>query len=111
MTSQKTDIQCIAAKHTFNAPTFNKAWHQLAPSITNQNVVAHNGFGFDFTCLAQTLVYYNLPIPDYFKHCTYKIYKDNLANLCNKHLISLTHHDAPSDAEACGELFWRFLKM
>ena len=80
-------------------------WQQIAPYIVDQQVVAHNGFGFDFHCLKQTLGYYNLAVPPYQGHCTYKIYRDNLASLCKKHSIPLNHHDALSDARACGELF------
>ena len=107
--SRFTAIHGISTKDTANAPTFAQIWHQIAPYIENQNVVAHNGFGFDFPVLSKTLAYYGLPIPDYNKFCTYKIYKTNLANLCRKFEIELNHHDALSDAKACGELFKKHL--
>jgi DNA polymerase-3 subunit epsilon len=107
--SRFTAIHGIAAKDTANAPTFDQIWYQIAPFIKNQNVVAHNGFGFDFPVLSKTLEYYGLQIPDYNKFCTYKIYKTNLANLCKRFEIALNHHDALSDARACGELYWRYL--
>lgn len=75
------------------------------PFIEYQNVVALNGFSFDFPVLNKTLEYYGLPTPEYNKFCTYKIYKSNLANLCKEFEIQLNHHDALSDAKACGELF------
>ena len=77
----------------------------MEPFIKNQNVVAHNGFSFDFHCINQTLEYYDILVPEYIKHCTYKIYRDNLASLCMKHKIPLNHHDALSDAMACAKLF------
>lgn len=104
-----TDIHGIAAKDTLNSPTFAQVWHQIAPYIENQNVVAHNGFGFDFPVLSKTLDYYNLSTPDYNKLCTYKIYRTNLADLCKKHNIPLNHHDALSDAKACAELYLKYL--
>ena len=107
--SRFTAIHGIAAKDTVNAPSFGQIWHQIAPYIENQNVVAHNGFGFDFPVLDKTLDYYGLQIPSYNKFCTYKIYKSNLANLCEEFYIELNHHDALSDARACGELFKRHL--
>ena len=107
--SRFTDIHGISAKDTINTPTFDQIWHQIAPYIENQNVVAHNGFGFDFPVLNKTLEYYGIALPKYNKFCTYKIYKANLANLCQEHNIPLIHHDALSDAKACGELFLRFL--
>lgn len=104
-----TEIHGIAAKDTFNSPTFDQIWHHIAPYIENQNVVAHNGFGFDFPVLDKTLFHYGLPIPDYDKYCNYKIYRSNLADLCKKHNIPLNHHDALSDARACAELWLKYL--
>ncbi len=85
--SRFTDIHGITAKDTANALTFAQVWCQIAPYIENQNVIAHNGFGFDFPVLAKTLEYYNLQTPNYNKFCTYRIYKSNLANLCKQHNI------------------------
>lgn len=107
--SNFTTIHGISAKDTRQSPTFNQVWHLIEPFIKNQNVIAHNGFGFDFPVLSKTLEYYNMPTPEYTKFCTYKIYKSNLANLCQEHGIPLNHHDALSDARACAELYLRFL--
>jgi DNA polymerase III subunit epsilon len=98
-------IHGITHQQTAHAPTFEKVWNRIEPFIKNQNVVAHNGFSFDFHCISQALEYYDILVPDYFKHCTYKIYRDNLASLCMKHQIPLNHHDALSDALACAELY------
>ncbi|MCL6462786.1 DNA polymerase-3 subunit epsilon [Flavobacterium micromati] len=103
--SRFTDIHGISPEDTIAAPTFDKVWNQIAPFIENQNVVAHNGFAFDFPVLSKTLEYYGLPTPDYNKFCTYRIFKSNLANLCSEFEIKLNHHDALSDAKACGQLF------
>lgn len=105
-----TEIHGITPKLTANAPTFNGIWKQIEPYITGQNVVAHNGFAFDFHCLKQTLEYYNLAVPDYTGHCTYKIYRESLKSLCQKHNITLNHHNALSDAMACAELYKLQLK-
>ena len=99
------DIHGITPEQTVNSPSFEKIWKQLEPYISNQEVVAHNGFAFDFQCLQQTLKYYDLAIPEYKGHCTYKIYQDNLASLCKEYHIPLNHHDALSDAKACAELY------
>ena len=107
--SRFTDIHGISAKDTVNAPTFDQVWHKIAPFIENQNVIAHNGFGFDFPVLRSTLEYYGLSTPDCNKFCTYKIYKQNLGDLCREHNILLNHHDALSDARACAELYLRYL--
>lgn len=99
------DIHGITPAMTEKAPTFDKVWKEIDGFIARQNVVAHNGFAFDFHCLNQTLEYYNIESPEYRGHCTYKIYRDNLASLCQRFNITLKHHDALSDAIACAELF------
>lgn len=107
--SRFTDIHRISAKDTINMHTFDQIWCQIAPYIENQDVVAHNGFGFDFPVLNKTLEYYGIGVPEYNKFCTYKIYKFNLVILCEKYAIQLNHHDALSDARACGQLFKMYL--
>ena len=104
------DIHGISPEQTADAPTFDKIWHLIEPFIKNQNVVAHNGFAFDFHCLKQTLEYYEILSPEFTGHCTYKIYGDNLASLSRQYKIDLNHHDALSDAKACSELFLIHLK-
>lgn len=104
-----TDIHGISSKDTLNSPTFDAIWNQVEPYITNQNVIAHNGFSFDFLVLSNTLEYYGLATPEYNKFCTYKIYKSNLADLCREHKIQLNHHDALSDALYCAELYIKYL--
>lgn len=108
--SRFTDIHGISAQDTFKSPTFDVVWNQIEPYITNKNVIAHNGFGFDFPVLSNTLEYYGLSTPEYNKFCTYKIYKSNLADLCIEHKIPLNHHDALSDARACAELYLKWLR-
>lgn len=104
-----TEIHRIASKETLNSPTFDQIWNQIATYIENQNVVAHNGFGFDFPVLHKTPYHYGLPIPDHNKFCTYKIFTSNLAKLCQEYNIPLNHHDALSDAKDCEELWLRYL--
>lgn len=99
------EIHGITPERTANAPTFNLVWQQIEPFIRNQNVVAHNGFGFDFHCLRQTLEYYDVKVPEFTGHCTYRMFGGNLASLCQEYSIPLKHHDALSDAMACAELF------
>lgn len=106
-----TQIHGITAADTVHAPTFKQVWPTLVPFIENKLVVAHNGFGFDFPVLSETLKYYGLSTPEYQKVCTYKIFKSNLAVLCQEHQIPLNHHDALSDAKACAALYLRHLEI
>ena len=98
-------IHGITPEDTKHAPTFNQAWEKVVPFILGHQVVAHNGFGFDFPVLRSTLEYYKMDVPKYGKHCTLKIYRKNLASLCTQYSIPLNHHDALSDARACARLF------
>ena len=104
------DIHGITPEDTANEPTFDKIWHQIEHLIKDQDVVAHNGISFDFPVLDKTLEYYGMTAPQYNKHCTYRLYNDNLASLCKAYNIPLNHHAALSDARACAELFLRYSK-
>jgi len=99
------EIHGITPEQTASAPTFDRVWHQVEPYILNKNVIAHNGFAFDFPCLSLTLEYYGIETPEYKGYCTYRIFGENLASLCKKNKIPLNHHDALSDAMACAELY------
>lgn len=103
--SKFTDIHGIEAHDTQFSPTFEEVWHLIEPFIKFNTVVAHNGFAFDFPVLATTLQYYNLAVPEYEKHCTYRLYGKGLAKLAEEYNIVLSHHDALSDAKACAKLF------
>ena len=99
------DIHGITPEITRSAPTFDQIWHLLEPFIKNQSVVAHNVLCFDFPVVTQTLQYYGVGITEYEKHCTYQLFRSNLASLCDKYNIPLNHHEALSDARACAALF------
>jgi len=103
--SRFISIHGITPEKTKNSPTFSQAWRIIEPYIKDQTVIAHNGFGFDFPVLEQTLSYYDLPTPKYQGKCTYRIFKKNHAALCAEHNIELNHHDALSDAKACAKLY------
>jgi DNA polymerase-3 subunit epsilon len=89
--------------HTFEClvkPPNNFYWNWF----TEQNVVAHN-VHFDARCLKETLEYYGLPVPEYTKYCTMKIFGGGLDANCEDYGIDLKHHDALSDAMGCAKLF------
>jgi len=104
-----TRVHGINRRMTAHAPTFDEIWNQMFPYISGQHVVAHNA-AFDCSCLDHTLGFYDIAVPTYKPHCTVKIYKRNLALLCETYGIELVHHNALSDARACAALFLRHLK-
>lgn len=97
-------VHGLNSKSTVNAPYFNEVWPMIEPYIKGQHLVAHNA-PFDVGCLHQTLAFYNLRKPAFQQHCTVKIFKRNLALLCENYNIPLQHHNALSDARACAALF------
>lgn len=103
-----TAVHGLRSEDTWSAPVFSSVWPSIEPYIRGQIVVAHNG-AFDFSCLQQTLEFYNLTCPDYSSACTYKIYRRKLDELCAEFNIDLNHHDALSDARACATLYERHL--
>lgn len=104
-----TRIHGISAQQTAVAPYFNEVWPVVRPFIENKIVVAHNGFRFDFPVLNKTLTHYDIDVPDYTRYCTLKVFKKGLAKLAVEFNIPLQHHDALSDAKACGLLFVKYL--
>ncbi|WP_258103824.1 3'-5' exonuclease [Marinoscillum sp. MHG1-6] len=106
---QNIGVHGIKPEDTMDAPTFEVVWHQFKHWIIDQVVVAHNA-NFDFTCLKHALAYYDEIQPEYEGKCTLRIYRRGLAYLSKKHKISLNHHDALSDANACAMLYLKHLK-
>jgi DNA polymerase-3 subunit epsilon len=45
-------------------------------------------------------------VPEYEKHCTYRLFRDYLALLCKMFNINLNHHEALSNARACAIFFY-----
>lgn len=103
--TKMVQIHGITPNDTVESPFFDEIWHLIEPYIKYQTVVAHNGLSFDFPVLKSTLEYYDVAEPEYEKKCTYRIFRSNLAALCNQYQISLNHHDALSDARACAALY------
>jgi DNA polymerase-3 subunit epsilon len=94
-----------------NQPTWAELWPEVRPLLEGQLVIAHNA-GFDFSVLRRTLEAYQLPFPTLQYACSYIFSKKiwtglpayDLKSLCRFHGISLQHHRAASDAQACAEL-------
>lgn len=100
-----SELHGIDAAMTADAPDFATLWPELAHFIEGQTVVAHNGPRFDFSALRQTLAHYRVAEPAFEGVCTLSLFRRGLAELCEEYGIALDHHDALSDARACGRLF------
>lgn len=103
-----TALHGIHAGLTAASPDFAALWPELESLIAGQTVVAHNGPAFDFSVLRHTLARHGLSAPEFTGVCTLRLYgRRGLAELCSEHGIALDHHDALSDARACGLLYLR----
>lgn len=110
-------IHGITASMVKNAPTFDQVWQRIHPSIENQLIVCHNA-AFDTVVLCRLLEYYHIPVPEFDYVCTVKLSQKlwpemenhKLDTVCNDLNINLNHHEALSDARACGLIFAEALK-
>lgn len=110
-------IHGITPSMVRNAPTFDQVWKRIRSSIENQLVICHNA-SFDTVVLCRLLEYYQIPIPEFDYICTVKVSQQlwpemenhKLDTVCNDLHISLNHHEALSDARACGLIFAQALK-
>lgn len=107
-------VHGITQRHTQNVPSFNEIYPEIKKRIHGKILVAHNE-SFDRKVLTKTMRDYNieyseLNISEKWE-CTLKIYKAkgykpaNLNACCQKNNIKLEHHQALSDARACGKLY------
>ncbi|MDO4174489.1 MAG: 3'-5' exonuclease [Eubacteriales bacterium] len=110
-------IHGIKASMVKHAPTFDQVWDSIRSSIENQTVICHNA-AFDTVVLCKLLEYYGIPIPEFDYVCTVKVSQliwpemenHKLDTVCNDLHIRLNHHEALSDARACGLIFAEALK-
>lgn len=104
-------IHGIKRKSLQNEPTFDEIWKKIAPEFENSLIVCHNAV-FDAAVLKECLNFYHLPIPDCNYICTVQISQKVWPDMVNHKLntvaeglgIALNHHEAGSDAYACGEI-------
>lgn len=101
-----------------DAPPFSAVWPQLRPEIEGAVVVCHNAM-FDTAVLCKTLAYYALDLPRCRYICTVKVAQKVWPELPNHKLdtvsaalgIALQHHEAGSDALACGKILQAALRQ
>mgnify|MGYP006267769275 CR=1 FL=1 len=97
-------------------PTFEELWHFLQPYLEDKALVAHNA-SFDHSVLRHTLQHYEIAPPAYDYFCSLRLArkafphlpKHGLGSLAGHFGIELNHHNAESDARACGEIILRIL--
>lgn len=109
-------IHGIKRKTLQNERTFDQVWELIAPEFKDSMIVCHNAV-FDTAVLKECLKFYNLPVPDCKYICTVQVSQKVWPDMENHKLdtvsqelgIKLNHHEAGSDAYACGEILQQAL--
>lgn len=110
-------IHGIKRSQLENEPTFDQIWQKIQNKIQGSILVCHNAV-FDTEVLCRCLEFYHLPLPTCQYICTVKISQKVWPDLENHKLntvaqalgIALNHHEAGSDAHACGEILQHALR-
>jgi DNA polymerase-3 subunit epsilon len=102
-------IHGIRRSMVAHEPDFAALWQELQPDIDGRILACHNAM-FDTAVLRKCLEFYGLPLPHCRYICTVKVAQKLWPQLENHKLdtvsaalgIPLNHHEAGSDAHACG---------
>ncbi len=106
-----TAVHGLAWAHVRTAPTFGEIWPRIQARIGAVQFLAAHNAPFDRRVLSGCCVSYGLPpVPHPFV-CTvtvarrvWNIRPTRLPDVCARLGISLRHHHADSDAEACARI-------
>lgn len=112
------ELTGISPQKVLGAPTFAELWPSMAELFDSGLLIAHNA-PFDMSVLSKCLRGYGIhwkPRADYACTCQMgrRCYPDlpnhRLNTLCTYLDISLDHHQAGSDSQACAALLCDYLK-
>tara|TARA_Y100001934_G_C12300359_1_gene749574 strand:+ start:164 stop:1129 length:966 start_codon:yes stop_codon:yes gene_type:complete len=116
--TSNVEIHGITKSDVVDAPEFPIVWSKLEQIIEFDFLLAHNA-PFDFSVLRKTLGLYGIKFPLVNYCCTREVAKKTWPELINYKLptiadylsIELEHHQAESDAKACGDIFIKAIGM
>ncbi len=112
-----TQLTGLDAKAVSGAPTFPELWREIEPLMSSGILVAHNAV-FDLGVLKKCLGGYGVLWRDSAEYlCTVQIGRRVLPKmshklniLCEHYGISLNHHNAASDSEACARILLKYIE-
>jgi DNA polymerase III subunit epsilon len=94
-----------------DSPTFKEAWPHLSKILEGAEFMAAHNASFDSRVLAACCAAAGLPAPKLPFVCTVKLARETwdirptkLDNVCRHLGLTLNHHEALSDAEACANI-------
>ncbi|NJJ39559.1 exonuclease domain-containing protein [Paenibacillus apii] len=105
-------VHGIKAADVMGKPTFAQVWPEIESYLVGAVMVAHNA-QFDLRVISKTLLYYDLPIPEFRYFCTCEKAKRHLPArsyrlpdlACELNIELSGHHHALHDTKACMSLF------
>ncbi|WPP52928.1 exonuclease domain-containing protein [Catalinimonas niigatensis] len=115
--SMNTRIHGIDAQKVAHSPEFDEIWQTVRSYFEDAYVVAHNA-SFDLSVLRHVLAQYELPFPHLSYACSLQVARRawrgfpsyGLSALSERFGISLNHHAAGSDAEACAHILLKAME-
>jgi DNA polymerase III subunit epsilon len=103
-----TPVHGITWKHVQRQPTFEMLWPKISHLLNGADFIASHSASFDRRVLVSCCRAAMVPPPEVRYVCTVKlarrvwdIHPTSLSNVCGYLGLSLKHHEALSDAEAC----------
>lgn len=106
-----TDIHGLTWDDVCDAPDFEEVWGEIQPAIRDVDFLAAHNASFDSGVLTACCDRYGIVAPRQNFVCTvslarrrWSIYPTRLPDVCRHLDISLNHHEAGSDAEACARI-------
>jgi len=101
----------ITPDQTEKHPLFIDIYPEIKKRIQNHKIVAHGALHTDRHCLSQAMEIYGIYDDLNIEWvCTQQILEVSLDNACSQCNIQLEHHQALSDAIACGQLYNLYLQ-
>lgn len=105
-----TNVHKINSELTKAAPTFIDVFPEIKKRINNRLVVAHGAFHTDKHCLEQAMELSGIDdILEIEWDCTQRLCDCSLDVACEVINVELNHHEALSDAIACGKIYAKHL--
>ena len=106
-----TYLHGIAWEQVADKGTFADVWPVLRPLLDGVSFLSAHNVPFDSRVLAACCKTHNLPVPELPWRCTLEMsrnrwrgQKNDLAAVCSRLGLTLNHHEAGSDAEACARV-------
>ena len=111
-----TQLTGISAETVSGAPAFPKLWSEIEQLMSSGILAAHNAV-FDMSVLRNCLDDYGIFWKKSARYlCTVQIGRRVLPGmshklnvLCDHYGISLNHHNAASDSEACAKILLKYI--